>query len=271
MASKPLLDLDPADLPVLTTERITLVQTVLRHPNAWAIITGGAEVKAHQLMLQLTSSGLARVTQDLDWLERCLSALLSRRLHRQHEGQVGEMLRSAVAKGLGGHSFTPRPYDPGKHGPVPLGFTRDGMYVLLDRVRQILVLCSSNQLLSEYYMVGLAPTSFWGHQFPTQKGVNWKAAGESLIAACRARGPFFPARVRGRGIWREDDRVIVNLGGPVDSTRHLYLCFEAIGWTPKRSSTRPGCSNFSARSGGGISRTRRCCWAGWRSHQSVAC
>lgn len=49
-----------------------------------------------------------------------------------------------------------------------------------------------------------------------------------MIKACRRAGPFNPSRIRGRGIWLEGTKVIVNLGGSVESTKFLYLCFEAI-------------------------------------------
>ena len=122
-------------------------------------------------------------------------------------------------------------YDPGEEGPVPLGYTKDGLYTLLDRVRQIIVLASSQQLLSQQYLVGLASSAFWGHQFPAKRGFNGQAAGEAIIKSCRQRGPFNPNRVRGRGVWREGDRIVINLGTPIESDRHLYLCFEPIKLT----------------------------------------
>lgn len=119
-------------------------------------------------------------------------------------------------------------YDPGEEGPVPLGFTKEGSYALLDRVRQIIVLSSSSQLLSSQYLVGLAPSSFWDEQFHGRRGFDGQRAGEALIAACKQRGPFNPSRVRGRGVWLEGDRIVINLGVPVQSDRYLYLCFEPI-------------------------------------------
>jgi hypothetical protein len=53
-------------------------------------------------------------------------------------------------------------------------------------------------------------------------------AGEALIATCRAKGPFDPRKVRGRGAWREGARVVRNFGQPVESTEFIYLCFEKI-------------------------------------------
>jgi hypothetical protein len=125
-----------------------------------------------------------------------------------------------------------RIYDPGTEGPVPVGFTREGFYALLDPIRHIIVFASANQLLSLQYLLGLAPSAFWFFRYPPLergRSFNFTAAGEALIAACKRAGPFVPYQVRGRGIWLEDDRIIVNLGGPAPTgTRYLYLCFEPI-------------------------------------------
>lgn len=121
-------------------------------------------------------------------------------------------------------------YDPGSTGPRPLGFTKEGLFALLDPVRKIVILASAQQLLAEQYLLGLAGSKFWRQRFPAQKpgSANYRAAGEALIDACRRAGPFNPMQIRGRGIWREGDKVIVNLGQSVESVKFLYLCFEDI-------------------------------------------
>jgi hypothetical protein len=121
-------------------------------------------------------------------------------------------------------------YDPGPTGPKPLGFTKEGHFALLDPVRKIVILASAQQLLAEQYLLGLAESGFWRNRFPGTKpgSTNFRAAGEALMRACRRAGPFNPLRIRGRGVWLEKGKVIVNLGQPVESTRFLYLCFEEI-------------------------------------------
>ncbi|MCS0496869.1 hypothetical protein NVS89_17355 [Ancylobacter sp. MQZ15Z-1] len=121
-------------------------------------------------------------------------------------------------------------YDPGSAGPIPLGYTKQGDYALLDPVRKIVILASAQQLLSQQYLIGLAESGFWRRQFPGQKpgSANYAAAGEALLKACRRAGPFELSRIRGRGIWLENGEVVVNLGKPVVSARYLYLCFEVI-------------------------------------------
>ncbi|MBN8940636.1 MAG: bifunctional DNA primase/polymerase [Rhizobiales bacterium] len=223
-----LLEIELGQLPRINEVRVGILLAVLQSEDAWFIMEGGAEVQAHNAMLSLTSCGIANLTDDLEWLAGCLGALF----HREYRGNTKEeilgMLRTAKAKGLGASPKVRSDYAPGEWGPKPLGFTKDGLYALLDPQRQIIIPCSAGQLLSEQFLVGLAPSWFWMEQFPSKKGFNSSWAGEALIEACRRKGPFDPLRVRGRGIWREGNRVVVNLGGPVESDKHLYLCFTPI-------------------------------------------
>ncbi|MGC2788052.1 MAG: hypothetical protein WA397_30310 [Roseiarcus sp.] len=123
-------------------------------------------------------------------------------------------------------------YDPGAKGPLPLGYTAEGSFVFLGLGRQILIVSGSSQLLSLQYLVGLAPLQFWADRFPARKEgatVNPWAAGQVPMEECRRMGPFDPRKVRGRGVWLESDRVIVNLGCPVPTgVRNFYLCFEPL-------------------------------------------
>ena len=124
-------------------------------------------------------------------------------------------------------------YYPGENGPIPLGFTKDERFALRDRVRNLIVIASSGQLLAIQSLLGLMPFKFWAERYPSTKGFNSLRAGEALIEACRSAGPFNPQQVRGRGIWREGDAIIINLGGPILGTvRHHYVCFDPIRLEP---------------------------------------
>jgi Bifunctional DNA primase/polymerase, N-terminal/Primase C terminal 2 (PriCT-2) len=124
-------------------------------------------------------------------------------------------------------------YYPGDNGPIPLGFTKDERFAFRDRVRNLIVTPSSGQLLAVQSLLGLMPFKFWAERYPSTKGFNSLRAGEALIEACRSAGPFNPQQVRGRGIWREGDRIIINLGGPIPATvRHQYVCFDPIRLDP---------------------------------------
>jgi hypothetical protein len=223
---KDLLDVEVIDLPILTSQKLELIKRVCSNRLAHEIVDGGAEVKAHDLMLGLTASGIASITDDFERLASCLNQLF----HPEYKGDTREetleMLRSAKSKKLG-IGFR---YEAGVVGPRPLGFTRDGSFALLDQSRNIIVSMTSNQLLAYQNLLGLAEVEFWANQFPhAEKMFNFFGAGLTLIDACRKAGPFNPLKVRGRGVWLEGDRVVINLGRTLpNDLQNLYLCFEPI-------------------------------------------
>ncbi|MGM9403846.1 hypothetical protein ACS0VU_15955, partial [Aliiroseovarius sp. KMU-71] len=95
-------------------------------------------------------------------------------------------------------------------------------------------------LLSLQWQLGLAPMDFWAEQFRTEKGYSSILAGSALIEGCRSKGPFDPTNVRGRGLWKEGDRVIANLGDDLpDDLQCHYLCFSPIPVEP--------CEDFDAK------------------------
>lgn len=224
-----LLSVDPMDLPFADHGTIDLIKAVLQNEHAWQIIDGGSTVAGHEPMLALAASGIAGMTDDLPRLANALGELFQAGYSGNTKGEILEMLESARAKGLGQRVPTRADYDPGEFGPQPLGYTSEGGYALLDPVRQIIVVPSAQQLLSLQWQMGLAPSPFWSERFPAKKGAyNSMAAGEALIAAARKKGPFKPDRVRGRGVWREGDQIVLNFGQSITSKRYLYLCFMPI-------------------------------------------
>lgn len=65
---------------------------------------------------------------------------------------------------------------------------------------------------SETDMASLQPLSYWHAVFPSETGVNWKAAKFALMDQCRSRGVFNPGNIRGVGVWTDQDRTVVHLG-----------------------------------------------------------
>lgn len=224
-----LLSRELSDLPIVSPQRIAVMKAVLENETTWKIIEGGADIRAHDLMLALTASGIANGDEDLAPLARALGELF----HPAYAGDTKEkilgMLETAREKKLGAKPAVRSEYDPGDFGPRPLGFTSDGGYVLLDPMRNIIVIATAQQLLSMQWQLGLAPSDFWSERFPAKRAAyNSMAAGEALIAATRSKGPFKLDQVRGRGVWREGERIVVNFGQPVESKRYQYLCFTPI-------------------------------------------
>lgn len=218
-------------LPVLDSVRLAILRKVVENKYTAEILSQGASVKGHDLMLRLTSSGVALLTEDLAWLAECLNYVFHPDYSGNTKEQTLEMLTSARDKNLGTIN-SPSRYKVENIGPIPLGYTRDGLYTFRDQVRNIIITASANQLLSYQYLLGLAPSKFWAKQFPNEKGMfNFMGAGEVLIAACKHVGPFDPAKVRGRGVWLEGEQIIINLGEPIlPNTKYHYLCFDPIGF-----------------------------------------
>jgi hypothetical protein len=79
-----LLESEHSELPILDAKRFEILSAVARHACAWEIVEGGANTKGHDLMLTLTSSGIAGLTEDLDWLADCLNALF----HQDYAGNT---------------------------------------------------------------------------------------------------------------------------------------------------------------------------------------
>ena len=98
-----------------------------------------------------------------------------------------------------------------------LGFNKDA-YVYLPRgQKQVLSITASSHV--ERRLLTLAPLSFWLDQYPkeTRTGtiVDWGLAISTLYEMQHLQGVYDPRRVRGRGCWIDEDRVVIHLGDRV--------------------------------------------------------
>lgn len=178
-----------------------------RHPKYTEEET---DAKLERALTEAGPRTCAAIEQDLDGTLFC-SACPNRGL-----------ITSPVQLGYG--------YEPGKTGPIPIGYLPDGSFVLRDQVREIMLIKSSGQLLNFQTLLGLAPSEFWAKQFPKDKGsFDIVSAGESLIKACKQEGPFEPRGIRGVGVWIDGDIIVENLGGEIpNEAEHVYLCFKPL-------------------------------------------
>jgi len=116
--------------------------------------------------------------------------------------------------------------------PIPLGYTKDDKFALLDRSRNIVLMYTKKELTSSATLLGLPSREYWCSRYWNPKsptGFNSALAGNELIEACQKTGPFNPAKVRGRGVWREGDETVINLGLPVrEGLKYRYVCFEPL-------------------------------------------
>lgn len=102
---------------------------------------------------------------------------------------------------------------PVKHYIVPLGYDA-GDYYLLSNVNPQIQKLSSSAIGSSAGLLRLQPLVYWENMFPSQKGegVSWTKAADFLMEECHRRGVFKPDRVRGRGVWTDQNRTVYHMG-----------------------------------------------------------
>lgn len=118
-----------------------------------------------------------------------------------------------------------------------LGHDRGKYYFNTARGGQVLEL-SAKDLSSPGTLLQLAPLIFWETQHPGKESFNSRAAADALIAACYAAGVYDPERVRGRGAWLDDGRVVLHLG---DKMRMDGLPVEIASYSGRFIYERGGC------------------------------
>jgi putative DNA primase/helicase len=96
----------------------------------------------------------------------------------------------------------------------PLGHDRGRYYFMTLRGQQV-VDGSARDLANHAWLLQLAPAMFWEGEFPGREGFSARAAANWLMAECYRVGVYDPARIRGRGAWVDDGRVVLHLGDRV--------------------------------------------------------
>ena len=96
-------------------------------------------------------------------------------------------------------------------------FNKDA-YVYLPRgQKQVLSITASSHV--ERRLLTLAPQSYWLNTYPkeTKSGttIDWGLAVSDLYEMQHLQGVYDPRRVRGRGCWIDEDRVVIHLGDRV--------------------------------------------------------
>jgi putative DNA primase/helicase len=97
-----------------------------------------------------------------------------------------------------------------------LGFDRGIYFYLPENAGQVVALTPAQH--TKNYLITLAPLDVWASAFGTEneKGqvlIDWTGASDLLISTCIKAGVYDPSRIRGRGAWSDDGRVILHLGG----------------------------------------------------------
>ncbi len=220
---KALLDaLAEGSLPVMSKGQVEFLERMVKAPETLDMFGGEG---THDAALKLTAK-LVKLESNDERLQSIIAALLPSTYEGNTREELAGMISSAREKGLGSGYGE---YDPGDVGPLPQGLTQDGNFVLLTRDHTLRPYTAS-QLQNPKDLCGIAPRSFWQQNFPStddKKGsINGLRAGDALMQACRAKGAFDPARVRGLGVWRENGKIVVNIGQNLPtSDTYVYLNF----------------------------------------------
>lgn len=124
---------------------------------------------------------------------------------------------------------------------VTLGMDESG-YFFLNREEGFL-LHYTTSMFTELGIFRIAPDSYWeaaGFYKPKSNAVDWTRAAKFLIAEARRRGAFDPTRVRGRGVYMDEDRVVAHLGDRlvVDGAAQDFVDFKSEYLYPKRPAIR---------------------------------
>lgn len=128
----------------------------------------------------------------------------------------GEMKKSIFTTAELLKRLAPPPAGPPVHEEVEgdpvqaLGHDHGRYHYLARGARQVLALAGGSHTKQGLLM--LAPLHYWEREYPSKDGVHWLAAANAMIRRCEARGVFLPDRVRGRGVWMDEGRVVVHLG-----------------------------------------------------------
>lgn len=225
-----LLDVDRAALPELSVRKFNLLREIIESEHTAAIVNGD---KTHGPVLQL-SAQCVRHGEDEE-IVAAISSLFPAGYDGDSLKELPGMIADARKKGWDDPASS-RAYEPGENGPQPLGYTEQNSYVFFLPSRRQVIALTAQQLTTPAGLLGIEDQEFWAVRFPKfdkdgtpTGGFSPQWAADSLMKACRKAGPFSMARVRGRGVWREGDRIIVNLTGEIPTdTRNVYVCFDPI-------------------------------------------
>lgn len=104
------------------------------------------------------------------------------------------------------------PTPPGRNGHFTiLGYNRETYYIFQHGKRQITERSKGD--FSEVGLIELADINWWEANFPgARSGIDTKAAAQFIIRTAEQRGIFDTEKIRGRGAWLDDGRVVYHHG-----------------------------------------------------------
>jgi putative DNA primase/helicase len=86
-------------------------------------------------------------------------------------------------------------------------------YYMPKREGQIIAMTPSGH--NQNSLMSLAPLEYWERNFPGKKGANWQMATNTMFEMSAEAGIFDVSKIRGRGAWADNNRMIVNIGNKI--------------------------------------------------------
>jgi putative DNA primase/helicase len=105
----------------------------------------------------------------------------------------------------------PAPSKPVNDLPFKILGHNDGEFYFMPRESgQIKSLTAAS--ITENALMSIAPMQFWQVRFPSKTSFDKSEAVDWIFRTAYRNGVFNPDRIRGRGCWRDDNRIVVHLG-----------------------------------------------------------
>lgn len=90
-----------------------------------------------------------------------------------------------------------------------LGVDKDGHFLTSSENKRVLCIKSMDTM----NLLRLMGIGYWERRYPGKKGnVDWMLAASDLMSKCRIAGQYGSSQTRGRGVWLDEKRLVVNLG-----------------------------------------------------------
>lgn len=101
----------------------------------------------------------------------------------------------------------------------PLGYDDKFFYIMPAATKIILKLTARELMAASGLLQVVNDFDFWAEAYPAKKGssgrADWESAGSWVMLACQRVGFYDPRRIRGRGVWTDEGRVVVHTGDTV--------------------------------------------------------
>lgn len=91
-----------------------------------------------------------------------------------------------------------------------LGYYHNDYFYMPKDKKQVLKLNFKEH--SQTSLISLAHISYWQLNYPSTQGVDWKRAISEIQGKCVQAGIYDASKLRGRGAWIDNDRIVLHLG-----------------------------------------------------------